>query len=47
MKQQFVITHTIRQIEIAALLDSLVKTYLMSKCCVHKNIACPHVFMKT
>jgi len=38
MKQQFVVTHTIRQIEIHALLDSLVTdTPAVKMLCPHKK----------
>jgi hypothetical protein len=45
MKRQFVVTHTIRQTEIPALLDSWVTNLL--PWCVHKTIACPWCFHKT
>jgi hypothetical protein len=45
MKKQFVVTHAIRPTEIPALLDSWAQTHL-SKCCFHKKIASPYVFVK-
>jgi len=53
MKQQFVITHTIRQTEIPALFviklfsTAGLQTHLLSKCCVHKTTASPYIFVKT
>ena len=34
VKQQFLVTHTIRHTEIG------LRTHLLSKCCVHRKIAC-------
>jgi hypothetical protein len=34
VKQQFLVTHTIRQTEIG------LRTHLLSKCCFHRKIAC-------
>jgi len=35
MKQQFIVTHTIRQTEVPA---SWLQTHFLSKCCVHKQL---------
>ena len=45
MKQQFIITHTIRQTEIPALLDSWVNKQHLSKYFVHNKICCPYIFV--
>ena len=47
MKQQFVVTHTIRQNEIPALLDSAVmNTTSVKMLCPQKKNARPNVFVK-
>jgi hypothetical protein len=45
-KQQFVITHTIRQTEIPALLDSLVTNTPSVKMQSSQKIASPYIFVQ-
>ena len=40
MTQRFVVTHTIRQTEIPTLPTGGLQTHRLSKCCVHRKIAC-------
>jgi len=47
MKQQFVVTHTIRQIENPALQDSLVTVTRSVKMLCPQNIPCPYIFLNT
>jgi hypothetical protein len=47
MKRQFVVTHTTRQTEILALLDSWVTNTSSVKMICPKKIAFPHIFLKT
>jgi hypothetical protein len=46
MKQQFVLSHTIRQTGIPALLDSWVTNTHFVNSCVHEKIARPYIFIK-
>ena len=47
MKKQFVVTHTIPQTEISALLDCwITKTHSVKMQCVHKTTAGPYSFLK-
>jgi hypothetical protein len=47
MKEQFVVTHTIRQTEIPALLDSWVTNTPSIKMLCPQKIVCPYIFVKT
>jgi len=45
MQQQLVVTHTIRQTEIPALLDSWVTNASSVKVLCPQQIACPYIFV--
>ena len=47
MGQQFSVTYTICQTEILHYQTLGLKVYILSKCCVHKKIATPYIFVKT
>ena len=47
MKRQFVVTHTIRQTEMPALLDSCVTNTPSVKTFYPQKIASPYIFIKT
>jgi hypothetical protein len=44
-EQSYIVTHTIRQTEILALLDSWIKTHILSKCFIHKKMHFPYIFV--
>jgi hypothetical protein len=47
LKQQFVVTHNLSKLIFPHYCTVGLQTHLLSKCCVHHNITCPCIFVKT